>query len=96
MELLSVILPWHPGYHCKAKSTPEAEDVGDLAETLIRNLSLGWEMFQGIILNLKCKPGSAALYLTLVFSEFCIETDIARDVILKKKKNASFFHFTFM
>lgn len=53
MESLSVILPWHPDYQCKAKSTPEAEDVGVLVETMIRNLFIWWEIFQEIILNLK-------------------------------------------
>lgn len=85
-ELLAVILPWEPDYQCKAKSTPEAEDVGVLVETLIRNLFIWRKMFQEIIFNLKCKPTCAALYLTSAFSELWIKTDIARDMILNKSK----------
>lgn len=33
MESLAVIFPWDPDYQCKAKTTPEAEDVGVLVET---------------------------------------------------------------
>lgn len=85
MESLSVILPWHPDYQCKAKSTPEAEDVGVLVETMIRNLYLVGNFPRN---NLKLEifqPDCAALYLNSAFSKFCIKADIARDVILKKK-----------
>lgn len=85
-----MILPGDPDCQCKAKGTPEAEDVGVLVETMIRNLSIRWEVFQEIILNLKCKPGCAALCLISAFSEFCIKTDIARGVILNKNKYEHF------
>lgn len=95
MESVAVILPWDPDYQCKAKSTPEAEAVGVLVETMIRNLFIWQEMFQEIILHLKWKPTCAALYLTSAYSELRLTLQETW-FWTKINMNASFFHFTFM